>query len=88
VLIVWAEIALGSLILLSGITQPLVLLVISTCAASIVTLFYSILIVRLNIRDLPDAIRLRGARLVGMIVAICFYGFFAVGLLVTQLQKL
>jgi hypothetical protein len=64
------------------------LLIISTCAASIVTLFYSILIVRLNIRDLPDPIRLRGARLVGMIVAICFYGFFAVGLLVTQLQKL
>jgi len=53
-----------------------------------VTLFYSILIVRLNIRDLPEAIRLRGVRLVGMIVAICFYGFFAVGLLVTQLQKL
>ena len=88
VLIVWSEIVLGSIILLSGITQPLVLLIISTCAASIVTLFYSILIVRLNIRDLPDAIRLRGARLVGMIVAICFYGFFAVGLLVTQLQKL
>ena len=61
---------------------------ISTCAASIVTLFYSILIVRLNIRDLPDAIRLRGARLAGMIVAICFYGFFAVGLLITQIQKL
>jgi hypothetical protein len=88
VLIVWAEIVLGSIILLSGVTQPLVLLIISTCAASIVTLFYSILIVRLNIRDLPDPIRLRGARLAGMIVAICFYGFFAVGLLVTQLQKL
>jgi hypothetical protein len=88
VLIVWAEIVLGSIILLSGVTQPLVLLIISTCAASMVTLFYSILIVRLSIRDLPDPIRLRGARLAGMIVAICIYGFFAVGLLVTQLQKL
>jgi hypothetical protein len=85
---VWAEIAIGSIILLSGATQPLALLVISTCAASIVTLFYSILIVRLNTRDLPAAIRLRGARLVGMVVAICFYGFFAVGLLVTQIQQL
>jgi hypothetical protein len=70
VAIVWAEILIGSIILLSGVDQPLLLLVISTCAASIVTLFYSILIVRLNIRDLPEAIRLRGVRLAGMIVAI------------------
>jgi hypothetical protein len=85
---VWTEIIIGSIILLSGLTQPVVLLLISTCAASIVTFFYSILIVRLNIRDLPAAIRLRGARLAGMIVAIGFYGFFAIGLLVTQIQKL
>jgi len=87
-LAVWAEIVIGSIILLSGISQPVLLLLISTCAASIVTFCYSILIVRLNVRGLPAAIRLRGIRLVGMIVAICFYGFFAVGLLITQLQKL
>src|SRR4029453_1748908 len=88
VLIVWAEIVIGSVILLSGVTQPLLVLGLPPRPPSIVTLFYSILIVRLNIRDLPDAIRLRGARLVGMIVAICFYGFFAVGLLIPQIQKL
>jgi hypothetical protein len=86
--VVWAEIVLGSAILLAGFTQPLGLLIVSTCAASVVTLLYSILLVRLNIRDLPTAIRLRGWRLGGLVVAIAFYGFFAVAMVVTQLQKL
>jgi hypothetical protein len=84
--VVWGEIVLGSLILLSGITQPLVLLLISTCAASVVTLVYSCLLIRLNRRDLPEAVRLRGPRLVGMVVAILFYGFFAGGLVISQVQ--
>ncbi|MGI5153303.1 Nramp family divalent metal transporter [Plantactinospora sp. CA-294935] len=86
--VVWAEIVLGSIILLAGFSQPLGLLIISTCAASVVTLLYSILLVRLNIRDLPAAIRLRGWRLGGMLAAIGFYGFFAVAMVVTQLQRL
>ncbi|MGX7670842.1 Nramp family divalent metal transporter [Plantactinospora sp. DSM 117369] len=86
--VVWAEIVLGSIILLAGFSQPLGLLIISTCAASVVTLLYSILLVRLNIRDLPAAVRLRGWRLGGMLAAIGFYGFFAVAMVVTQLQRL
>jgi hypothetical protein len=86
--IVWAEIVLGSLILLAGFTQPLGLLIVSTCAASVVTLLYSILLVRLNVRDLPAAVRIRGWRLGGLLVAIGFYGFFAVAMVITQLQKL
>jgi hypothetical protein len=86
--VVWGEIVLGSLILGTGFTQPIGLLLVSTCAASFVTLVYSILLVRLNRRDLPAAIRLRGIRLGGMITAICFYGFFAVAMVVTQIQAL
>jgi hypothetical protein len=86
--VVWGEIVLGSLILLAGFTQPLGLLIVSTCAASVVTLLYSVLLVRLNVRDLPAAVRMRGWRLGGMIAAIAFYGFFAVAMVVTQLQKL
>ena len=85
---VWLEIVLGSIILLAGFTQPLGLLIVSTCAASVVTLLYSVLLVKLNIRDLPAAIRLRGWRLGGLLLAIAFYGFFAVAMVVTQLQKL
>ncbi len=86
--VVWAEIVLGSAILLAGFSQPIGLLIVSTCAASVVTLLYSILLIRLNTRDLPAAIRLRGWRLGGMLVAIGFYGFFAVAMVVTQLQRL
>ncbi|WP_433731366.1 Nramp family divalent metal transporter [Actinoplanes sp. CA-051413] len=86
--VVWGEIVLGSLILLAGFTQPLGLLIVSTCAASVVTLLYSALLVRLNRKDLPEAIRIGGWRLGGLLVAIGFYGFFAVAMVVTQLQKL
>ncbi|WP_395105803.1 Nramp family divalent metal transporter [Actinomadura sp. SCN-SB] len=86
--VVWAEIVLGSLILLAGFDQPIALLIVSTCAASVVTLLYSILLVRLNTRDLPPAVRLRGARLAGMLIAIAFYGFFALAMVVTQIQDL
>ena len=87
-LVVWVEIVLGSAILLAGFDQPLGLLVVSTCAASVVTLLYSILLVRLNTRDLPAPVRLRGWRLGGMLVAIGFYGFFAIAMIVTQLDRL
>ena len=87
-LVVWAEIVLGSAILLAGFTQPVGLLIVSTCAASVVTLLYSTLLVRLNTRDVPRSVRLRGWRLVGMAVAIGFYGFFAVATIISQLQKL
>ena len=87
-LVVWVDIVLGSAILLAGFDQPLGLLVVSTCAASVVTLLYSILLVRLNTRDLPAPVRLRGWRLGGMLVAIGFYGFFAIAMIVTQLDRL
>ncbi|MEU4556970.1 Nramp family divalent metal transporter [Actinoplanes sp. NPDC023936] len=86
--VVWAEIILGSIILLAGFSQPLGLLIVSTCAASVVTLLYSVLLIRLNTRDLPSPIRLRGWRLIGMLAAIAFYGFFAIAMVVTQLQRL
>ncbi|KAB2343749.1 Nramp family divalent metal transporter [Actinomadura rudentiformis] len=86
--VVWTEIVLGSIILLSGFDQPIGLLVVSTCAASVVTLLYSILLIRLNTKDLPRAIRIRGVRLATMVIAICFYGFFAIAMVITQLQKL
>jgi len=86
-LFVWVEILFGSAVLLAGVDQPLALLLISTCAASIVTLLYSVLLIRLNRRDLPTAIRLRGWRLAMMCAAVAFYAFFAIGTLVTQVRE-
>ncbi|WAP58053.1 Nramp family divalent metal transporter [Streptomyces sp. S465] len=84
--VVWAEVGIGSAILLSGVSQPIVLLTISTCAASVITLVYTVLLIRLNRRDLPAAIRLRGPRLIMMLLAIGFYGFFALAMLRSQLE--
>ncbi|MFG6198394.1 Nramp family divalent metal transporter [Nonomuraea sp. JJY05] len=86
--VVWGEIILGSIILMAGFDQPITLLIVSTCAASVVTLLYTILLIRLNTKDLPAAIRVRGIRLIGLIIAVAFYGFFAIGMVVTQIQAL
>ena len=87
-IVVWTEIVLGSLILLAGLTQPIVLLTISTVAASVVTFFYSALLIRLNTSNrLPRAVRLRGFRLGMMCLAFLFYGFFATLLLIDQIRS-
>ncbi|MQA94081.1 MAG: hypothetical protein GEV11_05320 [Streptosporangiales bacterium] len=76
--VVWVEVLLGSAILLAGMDQPVVLLLISTSAASVVTLVYAALLIKLNRRSLPEAIRMRGARLYLMIASVAFYAFFAI----------
>ena len=83
--VVWLEIIVGSLILLSGLSQPIVLLVISTATAAVVTFVYSVLLIQLNRSNaLPDAIKVRGLRLWGMVLATAFYGFFSVLLVYDQ----
>ena len=50
---VWAEIAFGSIILLSGVDQPLVLLVIASSLNGLVMFVYSCLLIQLNRGTLP-----------------------------------
>ncbi|MPZ97238.1 MAG: hypothetical protein GEU96_20570, partial [Propionibacteriales bacterium] len=61
---VWLEILFGSIILLSGVTQPLVLLVIASSLNGLVMFVYSVLLIRLNRGVLPREIGLKGGRLV------------------------
>ena len=86
--VVWAEIIVGSLILLLGFDQPIVLLVIATATGAVVTFIYSVLLVKLNRSGLPGAIKIRGVRLVGLGLAILFYGFFSVLLVIDQVGNL
>ena len=67
-LLVWSMVTVGILILLSGFDQPLVLLVLSACLNGMVMFVYSILLIRLNRKSLPTAIRVSGLRL-GMLVS-------------------
>ncbi|MGH3343176.1 MAG: Nramp family divalent metal transporter [Carbonactinosporaceae bacterium] len=82
--VVWAMIVFGSIILLSGMEQPLVLLIIASSLSGVVMFVYSVMLTVINRRFLPKSIRLTGFRLVVMVFAILFYGGFSVLLVADQ----
>ena len=86
--VVWLEIAFGSIILLSGVTQPIVLLVIASSLNGLVMFVYSCLLIQLNRGTLPREIGLKGGRLVALGWAVLFYGGFSVVLLIDQSKVL
>ena len=86
--VIWAEILFGSLILLSGLDQPLVLLIIASSLNGIVMFVYSILLIRLNRGVLPKTIGLRGGRLVALGWAVLFYGGFSLFTVYDQVGSL
>jgi hypothetical protein len=86
-IVVWSTVAAGSTILLSGVNQPLLLLVIAACLNGMVMFVYSILLIQLNRRGLPPALRVRGVRLGMLVFATLFYGFFAGWLIVVQIRN-
>jgi len=85
-IVAWTTIAAGSIILLSGFNQPLLLLTIAACSNGIVMFIYSILLIQLNRRGLPPALRVRGFRLAMLGFATLFYGFFAGWLVLVQVR--
>ena len=87
-LTVWLMILFGSIILLSGVDQPLVLLVIAAALNGLVMFVYSILLIQLNRGVLPREIGLKGFRFGALIWAVAFYGFFSVILLIDQGKQL
>jgi len=81
---VWLEILFGSVILMSGVTQPIVLIVIASSLNGLVMFVYSCLLIQLNRGVLPREIGLKGGRLVALGWAVLFYGGFSVILLIDQ----
>ena len=86
--VVWTEIAFGSIILLSGVTQPVLLLVIASSLNGLVMFVYSVLLIQLNRFTLPREIGLKGGRLGVLVWAVVFYGGFSVVLLIDQFKTL
>jgi hypothetical protein len=84
---VWSTVSAGSIILLSGVNQPLFLLVIAACLNGMVMFVYAILLIQLNRRGLPPALRVRGLRLWMLVFATLFYGYFAGWLVIVQVQS-
>jgi hypothetical protein len=85
---VWAMILFGSIILLSGVDQPLLLLVIASAVNGLVMFVYSMLLLKLNRGVLPREIGLTGVRFGAIIWACLFYGVFSVILLWDQAKQL
>lgn len=78
-----AMVAIGVSILLVGFTQPLALLAVSSSLSGLVMVVYSALLIQLNRKALPAALKVRGFRLGVMIVAVLFYGYFSARLVIS-----
>ena len=87
VAIVWAMVVFGSIILLAGFDQPLLLIITSAALNGIVMFVYSVLLIQLNRGMLPRAIGLTGVRFGVVIWAVVFYGGFSLFLVYDQLVK-
>lgn len=85
---VWAMAVIGIVILLAGLDQPLILLVFSACFAAVMMFVYSILLIILNRRSLPEAIRVRTYRLGALVWSVAFFGSLTVLVVIQQAQNL
>jgi hypothetical protein len=85
---VWTMIVFGCIVLLSGLEQPLLLLVISSSIAGVMMFIYSGLLIQLNRKALPDEIKIRGVRLGVMAFSVVFFGVFSVLLVIDQGKQL
>jgi hypothetical protein len=75
---VWTMIVFGCIVLLSGLEQPLLLLVISSSIAGVMMFIYSMLLIQLNRRALPNQIKISGVRLAVMAFSVLFFGVFSI----------
>jgi hypothetical protein len=75
--VVWIMAIGGTLIIWTGI-EPLILLILSATGGGFMMFFYSGLLILLNRRVLPEPIKLRSWRLVGMTVSFLIYAAFVV----------
>jgi hypothetical protein len=86
--LVWLLVAFGCGILLLGVDQPLVLLVISACVAAVMMFIYSILLLVMNRRSLPAAIRVSSYRIGVLLFSATFFGVLSAITIVEQAQTL
>ncbi|SDQ84784.1 Nramp family divalent metal transporter [Quadrisphaera sp. DSM 44207] len=72
--LVWGLVLFGCVILLVGVTQPIVLLVISAVVGGFMMFIYSGLLAVLNRRVLPEAIRPGALRVGALVWAVLLFG--------------
>jgi hypothetical protein len=86
--LVWGLVALGCVILLVGLNQPLILLIISSVVGGLMMFIYSILLIILNRRTLPEPIRTGPVRLAALVWSTLLFGLLSLLTFGQQIQKL
>jgi hypothetical protein len=76
--VIWGLIFVGSGILASGFDQPLTLVVIASALSGGVMFIYSILLIAINRRFMPSALKIRGVRLLALLWAIGLFGVMSI----------
>ncbi len=72
--LVWGLVLLGCAVLGFGFRQPMALLVMSSCVGGLMMCIYSMLLIRLNRRLLPEAIRITGGRIAALAWSAVMFG--------------
>ena len=86
--LVWGLILIGIVVLLSGFSQPIPLLVISAVVGGFMMFIYSGLLILINRRSLPAPIRVRGFRLGALVWAVLLFGTLSVLTFQDQIPKI
>jgi hypothetical protein len=86
--LVWGMVGLGCTILLAGLSQPLTLLVISASTGGTIMFLYSFMLIALNRKMLPSAIRISPFRIATLVWSTLLFGSLAVLTIYTQVQTL
>jgi hypothetical protein len=82
--VVWFLIACGSAILLSGFDQPLSLVVVAAALSGGVMCIYSLLLLVINRRFLPEQLKVRGVRMLALLWAFGLFGVMSVLVVINE----
>ena len=81
-------VGLGCIILLAGISQPITLLVISASTGGTIMFLYSFMLIALNRKMLPSAIRISPFRTATLVWSTVLFGSLAALTIYSQVQTL
>ena len=71
-----------------AIDQPTTLVIVASSLNGAVMFVYSILLIQLNRKALPAAIKVRSYRLVALVVSILFFGYFTTVVAIDKVPEL
>jgi hypothetical protein len=86
--LVWGLVLIGIVVLLSGLDQPLVLLVIAAVTGGLMMFMYSALLLLLNRRTLPKEIQPGAGRVAALVWSFLLFGFLSVLTFNQQIRNL